>query len=95
MKLFKKKEEHPELDIKWVLNDVLELCRRELGNDYHMCIELYDYTIPEWTLYKRYDDPDKYFSPENKAILSSKKGNTIEELVKFTLCVKNGRENND
>lgn len=95
MKLFKKKEEHCELELKWVLNDVLELCRRELGKDYHMCIELYDYTMPEWTLYIKYEDPDMYFSPENKAILSSKKGNTIEELVKFTLAVKNVRENND
>lgn len=87
MKIFKKKKEkeYPELDLKWVLNDVLELCRRELGKDYHMCIELVDYSNPEWTLFKRFDDPDMYFSPDNTPILSSKNYDTIEDLVKFTL----------
>ena len=85
MKIFKKKEEHQELKLEFILNDVLELCRKELGSDYHMCITLNSLTNPEWVVYKHYDDPDKYFSPENTPILSSKSYDTIEDLVKFTL----------
>ena len=79
-----------ELKLEFILNDVLELCRKELGKDYHMCITLNSLTKPEWVVYKHYDDPDMYFSPDNKAILSSKNFDTIEDLVQFTL--KNRKE---
>lgn len=33
-----------------------------------------------WDIYLRLDDGEKYFSPENKAILSSEYGNTLNDI---------------
>ena len=45
---------------------------------YHLCITpaiIYNeisFNVIEWSIFKMYDDPDKYFSPDNKAVLRSK-----------------------
>lgn len=71
--------------LQFALYDVIELCRRELGSDYHISVLMIDSRNPKWYLFKHYDNFNKYFDEANKVILSSTKGNTIEDLVEFTL----------
>lgn len=71
--------------LKFVLYNVIELCRSELGKDYHISVVMNDCSNPKWYLFKYYDDFKKYFDENNGPILAATKGNTIEDLVKFTL----------
>lgn len=63
------------------------IIRNKYNNLYHLSVEikyLYkDFYVTEWSLFKKYKDLDTYFSKENKPILSSKNGNTFDDLTKF------------
>ena len=52
--------------------------REMLGKNYHLSVS----SEGEWFLYRKYDDWDKYTSPNNKAIMTSET-NTEDELLKF------------
>lgn len=52
--------------------------REMLGKNYHLLVS----SEGEWFLYRKYDDWDKYTSPNNKAIMTSET-NTEDELLKF------------
>ena len=52
--------------------------RGMLGNKYHLCSN----DDGEWVLYKYYQDPDIYFSKDNKPIMSYKT-NTEEDLYEY------------
>lgn len=55
-----------------------EKIRKMLGKNYHLSVS----SEGEWFLYRKYDDWDKYTSPNNKAIMTSET-NTEDELLKF------------
>lgn len=71
--------------LQFALYDLIELCRRELGKEYHISVVMFEAHNPKWYLFKHYDDLKKYFDEKNVPILSTTNGNTIEDLVKFTL----------
>lgn len=52
--------------------------RKMLGKNYHLSVS----SDGKWSLFRKYDDWDKYISPNNKAIMTSKT-NTEDELLKF------------
>ena len=52
--------------------------RGMLGNKYHLCSN----DDGEWVLYRYYQDPDIYFSKDNKRIMSYKT-NTEEDLYEY------------
>ena len=56
----------------------LRKIRKMLGKDYHLSVS----SEGEWSLYRKYDDWDKYMSSNNKAIMNDKT-NTEDELLKF------------
>lgn len=39
--------------------------------------------IEKWDIFRKFSDEEEYFSPENLAVLSSDKGNTIEDIKKL------------
>ena len=45
---------------------------------YHLCTS----NTGDWWLYRKYDDMEKYFSPDNKPIMTSKT-HTEKDLLKF------------
>lgn len=55
-----------------------EKIRKMLGKNYHLSVS----SEGEWFLYRKYNDWDKYTSPNNKAIMTSET-NTEDELLKF------------
>lgn len=55
-----------------------EKIRKMLGKNYHLSVS----SKGEWLLFRKYDDWDKYISPNNKAIMTSKT-TTEDELLKF------------
>lgn len=52
--------------------------RKMLGKNYHLMVS----SDGKWSLFRKYDDWDKYISPNNKAIMTSET-NTEDELLKF------------
>lgn len=52
--------------------------RRMLGTKYHLCTDNEGW----WVLYRYYNDADLYFSPDNKAVMSSDT-HTEEDLIKY------------
>lgn len=52
-----------------------------------------DAYVTEWSLYRKYTDIDLYFSNNNKAILSSKYGNTLDDLIAFIDKLESKRVN--
>lgn len=55
--------------------------RKLLENEYHLCVTYKD-KKSEWKLFKKYDNPNIYFSKDNKVIMTSKT-NTYEKLLKY------------
>lgn len=55
-----------------------EKIRKMLGKNYHLMVS----SDEKWSLFRKYDDWDKYISPNNKAIMTSET-NTEDELLKF------------
>lgn len=59
----------------------IQKIRKQLGNDYHLGITDKGFGI-DWALYKNYDDPEVYFSKDNKAVMTSKT-HTLHDLEEF------------
>lgn len=53
----------------------------------------HDFYVTSWSLFKKYKDLNKYLSKENSAILSSKNGDTLEDLVEFIEKLESKRIN--
>lgn len=49
---------------------------------YHLCINTDLINKAEWYLYQVFTDMDHYFSPENHAIMDSKR-ETIDDLINY------------
>lgn len=60
--------------------------RKLLGTDYHLSVGMIwkedRLEVANWTLFRRYNDSEMYFNPDNKPIMTSEK-NTEKELLKF------------
>lgn len=56
----------------------LRKIRKMLGKDYHLSVS----SEGEWSLYRKYDNLNKYISSNNEAIMTDKT-NTEDELLKF------------
>lgn len=63
--------------------DFFEITKKIDRNKYHICCEVHqDMTECEWSIYRKDMSLEEYWSPENKAILTSKL-NTEQELIDF------------
>lgn len=52
-----------------------------------------DFYVTEWSLYKKYKNLDLYLSNQNKPLLSSKNGNTLDDLNNLINRLENKRIN--
>lgn len=62
--------------------DFFEITKKLDRNKYHIYCGIYNITECEWSIYRKDMSSEEYFSPENKAILTSKL-NTEQELIDF------------
>lgn len=73
------------------------IIRNKYNDLYHLneTIEYiyHDLYVTDWSLFKRYRDLDTYLSNENKAILSSKNGDSFEDLIAFIEKLESKRVN--
>lgn len=52
-----------------------------------------NFYVTEWSLFRKYKSLKDYLSNENKAILSSKNGDTLEDLIEFIEKLESKRVN--
>ena len=73
------------------------IIRNKYNDQFHLneTIEFiyHDLYVTEWSLFKKYKNLKTYLSNENKAILSSKKGDTLEDLIEFIEKLESKRVN--
>ena len=56
--------------------------RKLLGNEYNLCSHYEGLNLEKWYLFKKYKNPQIYFSDINKPIMTSE-NNTIDDLYEF------------
>lgn len=56
-------------------------------NKYHICREVGyvsgEFGLKKWSIFRKDMSVEEYFSAENLEVLSSEKGNTLEDIINF------------